>query len=86
MIDANFKWSLFIASHLISVDTSDICKEFPSCVNTVDAVLKILSCLDTCVICMGNPDDKFHELTTKRKGVFKTISGKIVLYMTDYCM
>ena len=35
MIDANFKWSLFIASHLISVDTSDICKEFPSCVNTV---------------------------------------------------
>ena len=52
--------------------------EFPEKITTVAGVIEVITHLDACVICAGNPDDKYECLLEDRKGVFMDSSGTYI--------
>ena len=46
---------------------------------SVDLVVEILSLLDRCKLCVGNPDEKFSSLIDKHSGKFLDRSGSIMV-------
>lgn len=66
--------------------------DFPDNLLSVNAVLHLVSILDSSKMCIGNSDRALKELAADHKGVFKNRSGKhvynsdcLILQYTLFC-
>ena len=50
---------------------------------SVDLVVEILSLLDRCKLCVGNPDEKFSSLIDKHSGKFLDRSGNNIIMVNS---
>lgn len=66
-----FSWLVSMFGHNVPNPVN-----FEDKLSTAPGVLEVISYLDSCVACIGNPDEKFRCLSEARKGVFKDSSGK----------
>ena len=51
---------------------------------SISVLLSLLKKLDSCILCPGNPDDKFHAVRDRRKGKFSDVSGSKYYYSIFY--
>ena len=72
-IRESFSWFVTLSGHVLP--TSALA-EFDDKLSTVCGVHEVLSYLDSCTLCVGNPDEKYVCLSEARKGVFMDSSGK----------
>lgn len=72
----DFSWSLFFYQQ--QVEHTDTL-ETPRLLSSSAAVALVMKKISSCQICVGNPDEKFTPLATKRKGIFTDAKGKIAL-------
>lgn len=47
----------------------------PSRISSLSDVKMVVEFVDSCVTCIGNPDDKYSVLVSARKGIFMDASG-----------
>lgn len=73
-ITANFQWCLAFGDKKISPDSHAI-RGLPNPISSLSHVTTILECVDTCILCAGNPDEKYSVLVSTRKGIFMDSSG-----------
>lgn len=66
-ISGDFGWTLYV--HGVAVDSSSpIMASASPLLESVSQVASILSFVDSCTVCCGNPDDKYLPLVKSRKG------------------
>ena len=59
----------------LRASTCPLLAQFPSKLLSVQETVSTPSVLDTCKLCIGNPDEKFKALSEKHHGSFKNRSG-----------
>lgn len=72
-------WTLCAGSKQVNPEQCKLLSEFPAILSTVIDVVKIVSALECCKFCIGNPDEKFSSLSDRHGGVFKDYHGKTFL-------
>ncbi len=62
--------------------------KFPVKISTIASLQAALSFLDSCVVCVGNPDERYRCLSDERIGVFMDSSGMRMLIhpLIHYCI
>ena len=79
-IHEDFSWQLHIQQKIIHPESLEV--TMPSLLNSVSALKHIISYVDSCNICCGNPDGKFHPLVVSRNGKFMDSSGLCIYWHT----
>ena len=82
----DLKWSLQLPSDQLSPGTSLVLQHLPECVATLLDLRSILTFLDHCTICQGNPDPKFAPIVAHSKGIFRDRSGESLMLNVSRCM
>ena len=73
-IDSDFVWTLYV--HGIALNSaSPVMTSASPFLESVSQVASVLSFVDSCTICCGNPDEKYLPLVKSRKGKFVDVSG-----------
>lgn len=67
----NFEWFVSVFGHKLPTSLA----EFPGKISTIAGLQEVLWYLDSCVVCIGNSDQRFVCLSDERKGVFMDSSG-----------
>lgn len=67
----SFSWFISVFGHKVPNPVN-----FGDKLSTGSGVLEVISYLDSCVRCIGNPDEKFRCLSEARKGILVDSSGK----------
>lgn len=75
-VAANCVWSLTLGTIVLKLDQCQLLKKFPLKLDSVNMVVRLLSCLNTSSFCKGNPDNKFAKIRQNHQGVFRDRSGK----------
>lgn len=79
-ISSDCQWTAFINEHKISLPNHTLLQFSEEKVNTCDKVEKLLSNADKSCLCIGNPDEKFCEISDRKKGKFMNRCGKLRKY------
>lgn len=79
-IHSDFSWTLHSFRRPVDISNCYALQTLPPELTSMANVGSIINILEKCIVCVGNNDEKFSELTKIRKGVFKDQSGKIPLY------
>ena len=74
-IESDLSWSLYFYRHHINVSASQVFEALSQRITSAADVRCVILTLEQCVICEGNPDDKFLPLATARKNTFKDQTG-----------
>ena len=79
-------WNVYACGKKVP-ESCYLLKEFPSCISTINALLDLISAIDTAVYCPGNPDDDFVKLCQTRGGEMKGSRGStdVVAYIDSSC-
>ena len=84
-VSEDLKWSLQLPCEQLSPGTSLFLKHLPECVATLLDLRSILTFLDQCTVCQGNPDPKFAPIVAHSKGIFRDRSGEsLILNVSRY--
>ena len=75
----DLKWLLQLPSEL-SPCTSLVLQHLPEFIVSLLDLRSILTFLDQCTVCQGNPDPKFAPIVAHSKGVFRDRSGESLLF------
>ena len=73
-IDADFLWYLSVGDKKFPSD-SKLLDSLPRMISSVSDIEDVIKFVDSCMLCIGNPDDKYRVLISARKGVFMDSSG-----------
>jgi hypothetical protein len=78
-IAPNCTWILCIGRNMVNIEHCELVADSPGRLCSVDAVIGVLSTLDSCKFCVGNPDRKFIDLiqSDRHNGSIKDQSGKL---------
>ena len=76
----DLKWSLQLPSEQLSPCTSLVLQYLPELVASLLDLRSILSFLDQCTVCQGNPDPKFAPIVAHNKGIFRDRNGESLLF------
>ena len=74
-IHQDFQWHVRCHGKLMQ-KTCPILSTMPAKLHTILDLEKVLTTLDECKVCEGNPDERFHQLTEERSGCFWNAKGK----------
>ena len=79
-------WNVYACGKKVP-ESCCLLKEFPSCISSTDALLDLISAVDTAVYCPGNPDEDFVKLCQTRGGEIKGSRGSkdVVAYIDSSC-
>jgi hypothetical protein len=75
----DFSCVLYVYQNTILPEALNI--TLPSFINSVSALKTVCTFVDSCNICCGNQDEKFHLLSDVRKGNFMDTSGLCIIYL-----
>ena len=78
-IRGDFTWLVSVYGRTITHQSCCALTSVPEVLDSVDKVAHLLSTLDRCRVCEGNPEDKFLQVSQRREGIFKDHSGKVKL-------
>jgi len=78
---SDLSWLLQLPSGQISPSTSPVLEQLPQHITSVSNLRTILSFMDGCSICEGNPDPKFAPIVARNKGIFKDRNGKFTSHL-----
>ena len=81
IIRKDLTWLLFLNDRCVHLHSCKLLQPFrASQLNSVELILKVLSLLQGCKICIGNPDEKFIAIQQRRNGTFSSNkSGNIIV-------
>ncbi len=71
----DFTWIVFFHAQRLEKDSSCVLQEVPSTVRSPNEIARLTTVIDCSKLCVGNPDDKFIPLLSRREGTFKDQSG-----------
>ena len=74
-IDSQCFWKMELDSTELSSAHCQLLHSVGERLDSVDAVVMLLSALNECKLCIGNDDSKFIISSDRRKGTFKDQSG-----------
>ena len=80
-IDSSFAWKLYFHSERVEVDSCTPLAAISSLLQSPANILGLLGTLESCHVCIGNPDEKFRALAKHHQGQFMDRSG---MYMYMY--
>lgn len=80
-IESNFDWHLTVGDKELLPSSHPLEGRVPSRISSLSDVKMVVEFVDSCVTCIGNPDDKYSVLVSARKGIFMDASGTRVSYM-----
>lgn len=75
VVDFQCRWLLTIQSHELNAASCDLLSGVAPTLQSVGAVIELVSLLDESKFCEGNDDDRFVELATQNRGTFKDQLG-----------
>ena len=76
LVNDDCTWKLFICGHEVKPITDGPLNAVPVTLNQ-ESFINLISIIDQCKVCPGNPDTHFIELGNSRKGKFETSGGEI---------
>ena len=76
IVNADFSWQASVHGHIIQPTSSNPLSSIPVNLNQ-SSLSNLVSVLDSCTVCPGNPDPHFVTLAESRKGKFVTSTGEI---------
>ena len=79
-VDPQLKWKLTVCSAEVNVSSSNMFSQVPPVLSSVEAVVKLVSLLESSNLCKGNNDEKFTDLVAHNKGHLKDQHGKLCVY------
>ena len=84
MITISFSgtWTLSVDRKEVNALQCPLLEGFPTQLLSVDNVMAIISMLDKCTLCVGNPDEIFFDLIEKYHGTFNDSSGSNLIRIT----
>jgi hypothetical protein len=76
-ISSNFTWRVSVGQMEVPICDSASLQNVPSLLTSSKRVIDLLVLLESCKLCVGNPDEKFSKLVTQRDGKFTDRTGNI---------
>ena len=83
-IDESFEWCLSLFSHRLDPTSYASLSHTPLSLRAVDQVFQLLATLDSMKICIGNPEQKFVDLATRRGLLPSRESSGMTYYVHVY--
>ena len=86
-IESNLTWCVHVNG--VQVPASSSYLDGPDSLRTLSDVQSLLSSINCCEICIGNPESHFMAVMERRKGVIMDKAGKayttyVLIYMCAY--
>lgn len=82
VINKDMSWNLFVHGKEVNTDECDILKSVPNILSDIH-LEELVSTLDKCSLCPGNPDYKFVDMVEAKKGKLFSKNGIDVVAMVD---
>ena len=76
IVNADFSWQASVHGHIIQPTSSNPLSSIPVNLNQ-SSLSNLVSVLDSCTVCPGNPDPHFVTMVESRKGKFVTSTGEV---------
>ena len=69
LIIANFTWKIHVYGQKVPLSVCRLTTDIPTTLSTAVTVSTVIQSLDRSYVCIGNGDEKFHELQHSRKAL-----------------
>ena len=70
-------WNLRVGGPLLDLSNCSLLSDLPSSLSSVDAIMNVISVLDSSNVCLGNDDKRLECL---HKSAFKAKTGKLIYF------
>ena len=83
VVNIDMSWEVTVLGSKLPSSCA-ILSSLPQIIGSMSHIKSILAYVDSCSVCIGNNDEKFHSLVTSRDGDFMDSSGMIWLLLVHY--
>jgi len=75
-VASDLSWTLFFYNQRVEVDSCSVLASTQSVLRSPADLTNLMAVVSDSCLCVGNPDDRFRPLLTRRQGVFMDQHGK----------